>query len=153
METRKRIATRVSLIALALLVLTLAGTARPQQPAPKPAGNLYVTAFIDVQPDYTAATTMLVQQYLAASRHDTGLMRFEALRQDGRENHVTLIAVWKSKEDFAKHEGAAYRKAFRDKLLPYLGAPYDERLSWVIPGTSAPIASYTPIASPATGEN
>ncbi len=153
MDTLKRKSSRLACVALALIVVALPAIARPQQPAPKPVGSLYVTTFIDVLPDYTAMTTTLIQQYFAASKHDTGLVRFEALRQDGRENHMTLIEVWKTKEDFVKHEGEFDTKMFREKLLPYLGAPYDERLNWVMPGTNVPIVSYKPIASPKGGSN
>jgi quinol monooxygenase YgiN len=151
MDTSKRNICRLAFVALALFVAAFPSIARPQQPAPKPVGNLYVTTFIDVLPDYTAATTALVQQYYAASKHDSGLVSFEALRQDGRENHMTLVVVWKTKEDFAKHEAEFDTKMFREKLLPYLGAPYDERLNWVIPGTSAPIISLKPIDSHGSG--
>jgi quinol monooxygenase YgiN len=151
MNPSNRKNSRLAYVVFALIALALPTIARPQQPAPKPTGNLYVTAFIDVLGDYTAATAALVQQYYAASKHDTGLVRFEALRQDGRENHMTLIMVWKTKEDFMKHEAEFDTKAFREKLQPYLGAPYDERLSWAVPGTGAPIATFTPIASPTAG--
>jgi len=130
------------LVLLALLTVSqgFSGAAHPPQTAPAtppvrlPQGNLYVLTFIDVLPQYTEGTEAVCRKYIAASRNDPGLLRFEALEQTaGRPNHLMLLAVWKTEKDFQTHEGKAYTKKFREQLLPYLGAPFDERLSYVIP--------------------
>jgi quinol monooxygenase YgiN len=93
-------------------------------------GNLYITTFIDVLPQYTGTTLAMCKEYAAASRNDPGLVRFEVLAQAfNRENHIMLIVVWKTQKDYDNHVGRAHTKTFREKLLPYLGAPFDERVS------------------------
>ena len=111
---------------------------QPPNPAPllktPLGGNLYITTFIDILPQFTDMTLALCKQYEVASRTDPGLVRFEVLAQTyGRENHIMLLAVWKTQKDYENNIGQAHTKMFREKLLPYLGAPFDERLSHLVP--------------------
>jgi quinol monooxygenase YgiN len=111
---------------------------QPANPAPllNPplGGNLYITTFIDILPQFTEMTFALCKQYEIASRTDPGLVRFEVLAQTyGRENHIMLLVVWKTQKDYENNIGQAHTKTFREKLLPYLGAPFDERVSHLVP--------------------
>jgi quinol monooxygenase YgiN len=112
------------------------GFAHPPQAtaSPKPAADLYVLTFIDVLPQFAAPATALARQYESASLRDAGLVRFEVLaQQNGRENHITLLVVWRTQKAFEAHEAMAHTKEFREKLLPMLGSPFDERLNEIVP--------------------
>jgi quinol monooxygenase YgiN len=103
-------------------------------PAAAPRGDFYVLTFIDVLGQYESPANALCRQYIADSRSDTGLVRLQALAQtDGRQNHIMLFAEWKSRKNFEGHQAMAHTKRFREQLLPYLGAPFDERYSYEIP--------------------
>ncbi len=105
------------------LVLLIAGAAWAQTQAP-----VYVVTHIDLMPNNTPAGVALLKQFAAATLKETGCTRFEILQQDGRPNHLTLMAVWKDQKSFDAHDSAAYTKRFREKIQPLIGSPWDERL-------------------------
>lgn len=87
----------------------------------------------------------LVQQLVAASRTHPGNVRFDALTQANRPNHMTVVEVWSSAQDQEAHTVTDEVKAFRDALSgivpgsgvaddplfvlnPLTGSLYDERL-------------------------
>jgi quinol monooxygenase YgiN len=147
MRPIKRISPWLALAILASLAAafptpTASSSARQASQPPNPTpilnpplgGNLYITTFIDILPQFTEMTLALCKQYEVASRTDPGLVRFEVLAQTyGRENHIMLQAVWKTQKDYENNISQAHTKMFREKLLPYLGAPFDERVSHLVP--------------------
>ena len=93
------------------------------------AQRLYVVTHVDIYPPTAAAeAATMVQQFAADSRKDHGSVRFEILREVARANHLTLVEIWQSKQDFENHLGAGHTRAFREKIQPILGGPLDERL-------------------------
>lgn len=87
----------------------------------------------------------LVEQLVAASRAHPGNLRFDALTQANRPNHMTIVEVWDNEEDQAAHTVSDDVKMFRDALSgivpgsgvaddplfvlnPLTGSLYDERL-------------------------
>ncbi len=87
----------------------------------------------------------LVTQLVAAGRKDKGNLRFDALTQANRPNHMMVVEVWASAADQAKHTVTKAVKDFRDELSgippgsgvasdptvllnPLTGSLYDERL-------------------------
>ena len=103
-----------------------AGCAFAQEPAAS--GKIYVVTHVDIIPPETAAGTKLVQQYVADSRKEKGLVRIESFAQVSRLNHISIVEVWQSQKDFDEHIAAAHTRQFRQQLDPKLGSPYDERL-------------------------
>ena len=93
-----------------------------------PSGKIYVVTHVDIIPPETAAGTKLVQQYVADSRKEKGLVRIEFFAQISRLNHISIVEVWQSQKDFDEHVAAAHTRQFRQQLDPKLGSPYDERL-------------------------
>jgi quinol monooxygenase YgiN len=93
-----------------------------------PSGKIYVVTHVDIIPPETAAGTKLVQQYVADSRKEKGLVRIECFAQVSRLNHISIVEVWQSQKDFDEHVAAAHTRQFRQQLDPKLGSPYDERL-------------------------
>jgi quinol monooxygenase YgiN len=87
----------------------------------------------------------LVMQLVAAGRKDAGNLRFDALTQANRPNHMEVVEVWKSSSAQRKHTVSKAVKDFRDELSgippgsgvpsdptvllnPLTGSLYDERL-------------------------
>jgi quinol monooxygenase YgiN len=113
----------------AVLILAscgLAGQALAQEPAAH--DRIYVVTHVDIAPPGTPAGTKLVQQYVADSRKDKGIVRIEASAQISRVNHISIYEVWENQKAFDEHVAAAHTKQFRQQIDPMLGSPYDERL-------------------------
>lgn len=87
----------------------------------------------------------LVKQLVAAGRKDAGNLRFDALTQANRPNHMMVVEVWKSAKAQRQHTVSKAVKDFRDELSgippgsgvpsdptvllnPLTGSLYDERL-------------------------
>lgn len=113
----------ILLAAFAILFAALPHTAFAQS------GRLHVVAHVDVLPTHAKDTIALLQDYAADSRKDAGVLRIDVLREAGRPNHFTLIELWESKAAYDAHIARDRTKAFREKLYPWLGSPYDERLN------------------------
>jgi quinol monooxygenase YgiN len=98
--------------------------------AQEPAAHdrIYVVTHVDIIPPSIAAGTKLVQQYVADSRRDKGLVQIEATAQISRVNHISIVEVWQNQKAFDEHVAAAHTKQFRQQIDPMLGSPYDERL-------------------------
>ncbi len=98
-------------------------------PAQEPGQKLYVVTHVDIGgPALAAEGAKLLQQFAADSVKDPGSVRFELLREPNRINHFTIVEVWQSKQAFETHLTLAHTKAFREKIQPLLGSPFDERL-------------------------
>ena len=91
-------------------------------------GTLYVVTYIDVYPNFAADTANLLKQFVADSKKDAGFVRYEVMRDVSRPNHFATVEVWRNRAAYEAHLMAAHTKPFRDKLQPWLGSPYDERL-------------------------
>jgi quinol monooxygenase YgiN len=96
--------------------------------------RLYVVTHIDVLGQNGAAeAAKMLHQFAVDSRNDQGSVRFEVLRDPDRLNHFTMVEVWGSRQDFESHLAASHTRAFREKLQPMLGSPFDERLHKLLP--------------------
>ena len=94
-----------------------------------PAGDaIHLLTHVDVPPPSKDICIGLLHRLVAASRQDAGAVRFDALQQDSRPNHFTLIEVWRDRETHQRHRMADHARAFRRELTPLLGALYDERI-------------------------
>jgi quinol monooxygenase YgiN len=92
-------------------------------------GQLMVETHIDVIPPRRGATEIALKTEAAATRQDAGNVRWDVFQQLAPQtNHFNVFALWRTRQDFARHETAAHRSQFRDTLAPLLGALYDERL-------------------------
>jgi quinol monooxygenase YgiN len=96
--------------------------------------RLYVVTHVDVLgPTGAAEAAKMLHQFAADSSNDQGSVRFEVLRDPDRLNHFTIVEVWRTRQDFESHLAAGHTKAFREKLQPLLGSPFDERLHKLLP--------------------
>jgi quinol monooxygenase YgiN len=134
--TRPTLAVAIVVI-LGSVAATLIHAARTQQNPPPGANTpapLYVAAFIDYAGGdaITAEGTKEIQEYVLETRKDPGIIRCEALAQVGRANHLLVMEVWQNQAAFEKHEAAQHTKTFRADIQAKLGAPFDQRLHYVV---------------------
>jgi quinol monooxygenase YgiN len=90
--------------------------------------RLYVVTHVDVMPKFTDAARDLLKQFAVDSRKDAGAVRIEVLEELGRPNHSTVVEIWANRQAYEDHLAAEHTKAYRAKLQPMLGSPFDERL-------------------------
>jgi quinol monooxygenase YgiN len=87
-----------------------------------------VVTHVDVPPQRTNETEVLLRSLAEESHQDEGNMRYEVFQQAMSRNHFTVVAMWRDAKAFDSHEKKAHTRQFREALGPMLGAPYDERL-------------------------
>jgi quinol monooxygenase YgiN len=90
--------------------------------------SIGVVTHVDVIPPFTVEGRKLLQEFATETRRDPGLVRLEVFEELGRPNHSTVVEVWKSKKAYEDHLATDQVKAYRLKLQPMLGSPFDERL-------------------------
>lgn len=110
----------------AVCVMLAASLAHGQQ------GPVYVVAHIDLMPNGVTPGVAALKQLVAETTKEKDCVRFEVMQQDGRPNHFTVVGVWKDRKAFETHDAAPYTKEFREKLQPFVGSPWDERLHQLI---------------------
>jgi quinol monooxygenase YgiN len=89
---------------------------------------VYVMTHVDVIPTFKEQGTSIVKELTETSRGDAGNLRFDALTQGNRANHMTLVEAWADRKAFDDHSVAGHVKRFREALGPMSGSLYDERL-------------------------
>jgi len=92
------------------------------------AGATYVVTHADAVPSGKDEALVLLKQLAETSRHDDGNVRFEVLQQSSRQNHCTIVEIWKEQKALAAHVIAGHTRQFREKFQPLSGSLYDERL-------------------------
>jgi quinol monooxygenase YgiN len=90
-------------------------------------GSVAVVTHVDVIPPQRENGTAFTKQLAEDSRKEAGNLRFEAVTQVNRQNHFTVIEVWRDRKTADTHSMAEHTRTFRDKLAPATGALYDER--------------------------
>lgn len=100
----------------------------PPPATPAGRGAVHVVTHVDVIPSFKDQGVALVKQLAATSRGDAGNLRFDALTQSNRANHMTLVETWRDPQAFEAHVVAAHVRKFRDDLAPMSGSLFDERL-------------------------
>jgi quinol monooxygenase YgiN len=104
---------------LAATPATDAGTAQ---------GAVYAVTHVDFIPPKKDEGIAALKELVAPSRQDAGNIRFDVLQQTSRQNHLTVVEVWRDLPTLDGHAVAAHTKKFRDQLLPMSGSLFDERL-------------------------
>ena len=135
--------------------------ADPSKVAKGGRGNVYVVTHVDIIPpeqfppckrqvsETGPCGNALVEKLVADSRKHSGNLRFDALTQSNRPNHMTVVEMWRSAKDHEAHTVHANTKHFRDGLSgvapgsgvaadplfvinPLSGSLYDEQLYTLI---------------------
>ena len=91
-------------------------------------GAMYVVTHADAIPPAKDEAIAAMKQLAEASRTDDGHVRFEVLQQGSRQNHFTIVEIWKDQKALDAHTMAAHTQQFREKFQPLSGSLYDERL-------------------------
>ena len=104
----------------------------PTQAAATGKAVIWVVTHVDVIPTFKDQGTGLVKELAETSRKDAGNLRFDALTQSSRANHMTVVEAWQDRKAFDEHIAAAHVKKFREALGPMSGSLYDERLYLLI---------------------
>jgi quinol monooxygenase YgiN len=82
----------------------------------------------DAVPSGKDEALVLLKQLAETSRSEDGNVHFEVLQQSSRQNHCTIVEVWKDQKTLAAHVMAGHTRQFREKFQPLSGSLYDERL-------------------------
>ena len=99
-------------------------TVGPAQSAP---GALYVVTHVDVAPPNRDKIVAAFNALAGPSRKDAGNLRFDVVQQTNRNNHFSMIEVWKDQASEDAHALAAHTREFRNIFNPLAGALYDQR--------------------------
>ncbi len=89
---------------------------------------VYVVTHVDIVPPKRDEGAAEVRKLAEASRGTAGNVRFDALVQASRLNHLTLVEAWTDAAAREAHSAANPTRSFRSALGPISGALYDERL-------------------------
>ncbi|PYR68136.1 MAG: hypothetical protein DMF88_10445 [Acidobacteria bacterium] len=116
-------ATRVSPVDERLL--TAVG---PPLAASSGTGSVYVITHADSVPPQRDAAEKALSDLTIRSRQESGNAIFLATVQPNRNNHFTIIELWKDEKALDAHAVADYTKKFRDTFGPFSGALFDERI-------------------------
>jgi quinol monooxygenase YgiN len=87
----------------------------------------HVVTYMEVAPSAAADAAGLLRQLAAASRKETGNLRYEVLQQIGRPGHFAILETWSDAKAFGAHVAGSAMKQFRGQLDPLRVAFYDER--------------------------
>jgi quinol monooxygenase YgiN len=93
---------------------------------------IFGVTHVDIVPKEKDTGVAMVKQLSETSRKDGGNLRFDALTQNSRPNHMTVVEIWADKKSLEEHGITAHKKQFREKLMPLSGSLYDERLYRII---------------------
>ena len=91
------------------------------------ADSAYVVSYVDAVPASAGKAADLIRHFARASRKDAGYVRMEVLQRVSHPDQFAILEVWADEKSREAHAAAVQTKAFREKLLPLLRAPYDER--------------------------
>ncbi|HEY5617346.1 MAG TPA: antibiotic biosynthesis monooxygenase [Vicinamibacterales bacterium] len=96
---------------------------------PASAGAVLVVTHIDVIGAGAVKARDMLRTLADTSRKEPGNLRFDAL-QGVRQNHFTVLELWRDERARDAHLTGAPTRAFREGLYQFSieGAPYDERL-------------------------
>jgi quinol monooxygenase YgiN len=106
--------------------------AAPVQDASAPQGAIYAVTHVDFIPPKKDEGIAALKDLVAPSRQDAGNLRFDVLQQTSRQNHLTVVEIWRDLATLDGHAVAAHTKKFRGDLLPMSGSLFDERLYRVV---------------------
>jgi len=91
-------------------------------------GAIYVVTHVDIVPTQKDVGLEMTKVLADQSRRDAGNLRFDALQQNSRPNHLSLVEVWKDMKSLEAHGITSHMMEFRGKFMPLSGSLYDERL-------------------------
>lgn len=103
------------------------------------ANAIFVATHVDIIPAVKDKGVAAVKALADKSRGTMGNLRFDALTQHSRQNHMTLVEIWGARGDQENHAVADDTTSFRQALSAVSGSLFDERL-------------YRPVVAAAAGD-
>jgi quinol monooxygenase YgiN len=94
---------------------------------PATSETVAILTHVDVIPTAKDAGAAKVSDFAGQSRGRLGNLRFDALVQSSRANHMTVIEFWNTPADQEAHISTAAARSFREDLYPISGSLCDER--------------------------
>jgi quinol monooxygenase YgiN len=94
---------------------------------PATSDTVAILTHVDVIPTAKDAGAAKVGEFAGQNRGKMGNLRFDALVQSSRANHMTVVEFWNTPADQQAHISTAAARSFRDGLYPISGSLYDER--------------------------
>jgi quinol monooxygenase YgiN len=91
-------------------------------------GSIYVVTHADSVPPQRDAAEAALSELVVRSRQEPGNAIFVATVQPNRNNHFTIVELWKDEKALDGHAVAEHTKKFRDTFGPFSGALFDERI-------------------------
>ena len=112
-----------------LFACAVAGPAMADGPGSNVRANgVVVVTHLDIIPTFVDQARPVLDDFVADSRNDPGVVVFKMISWTPTTNHFQLIEVWENQKAFDAHVSAAHTIAFRRDIQQFIGAPYDERL-------------------------
>ena len=91
-------------------------------------GSMYVITHADSVPPQRDAAEAALKNLAVRSRQEPGNAIFLTTVQPNRNNHFTIMELWKDEKALDAHAVAEHTKKFRDTFGPFSGALFDERV-------------------------
>jgi quinol monooxygenase YgiN len=91
-------------------------------------GAVYVITHADSVPPQRDTAESALKELTVRSRQEPGNALFLATVQPNRNNHFTIVEIWKDEKALDAHAVADHTKKFRDTFGPFSGALFDERV-------------------------
>jgi quinol monooxygenase YgiN len=113
------------ILAMAMLPMATA-SARAEAAADE---TVYIVSYIDAAPASAARnqTAALLRQLAETSRRDQGNLRFEVLQRTVPANQFMILETWKDQAALDAHNNTGHTKTFRERVMPHLISPIDDR--------------------------
>jgi quinol monooxygenase YgiN len=94
---------------------------------------VFTVTHVDIIPPKKDEGVGSVKKLADVSRGTAGNLRFDALTQANRPNHMTLVEGWKDRGAQEANTMVPATRTFRTNLLPMTGSLFDERIYTVMP--------------------
>jgi quinol monooxygenase YgiN len=91
-------------------------------------GGVYVVTHADSVPPSRDAAEAALKDLAIKTRQEPGNTDIQITVQPNRNNHFTIVEVWKDEKALDAHAVADHTRKFRDTFGPFSGALFDERV-------------------------
>ena len=82
-----------------------------------------VHVFVEVKPDFIEAFKVATLANARASVKEPGIARFDVLEDAGKPTHFTLVEVYRTKEDPARHRDTDHYQTWKTTVAEMMAAP------------------------------
>jgi quinol monooxygenase YgiN len=99
---------------------------------------IIVHVHVHVKPDSVEDFTVATLENARSSIHESGVIRFDVVRQEDDPTRFVLVEIYRTADDPARHKATAHYAAWRDRVEPMMAEPRRSvRYHEVFPGPAA----------------